>query len=262
MSTRTLLLLLIPLVLVAGALLNMQASLPLSESETISSEIVYDQDVARLVEDFGGALKNVPLFAPREELIAAIEAEYAPFVSAYLLAEWQLTPEIAPGRRTADVSPARIQFGFMESTRGGFTVHGTVVETVYESDGEEIVGSYPVEFKVENVAGMWRITRYEEGMYSEIPSRKEVIGTFTCLPHRDTSGPQTMECAFGVQEEGSGDYYAVNTMLMASTDWMDIPSGVRVRVEGVMVPAEHLSTDMWHKYDIVGILGATSIRSL
>ncbi len=33
-------------------------------------------------------------------------------------------------------------------------------------------------------------------------------GMITCLPHRDTSGPQTLECAYGL-EDIEGRYYAL-----------------------------------------------------
>lgn len=35
-----------------------------------------------------------------------------------------------------------------------------------------------------------------------------VEGTALCLPHKDTSGPQTMECALGIKDE-KGQYYAL-----------------------------------------------------
>jgi hypothetical protein len=35
-----------------------------------------------------------------------------------------------------------------------------------------------------------------------------LTGTYLCLPHRDTSGPQTLECALGLQTD-NGDYYAI-----------------------------------------------------
>lgn len=262
MSTRNLILLLIPLVLLAGFLLNMRSE-PLSESADVSGSVVYDQDVAQLVENFGLALKHVPLLAPGNELQSAIEAEYAAFVSDELLDEWLRFPGRAPGRATSSPWPARIQFGYMEPSMGGFIVHGTVVDVVNGMNAsEEIVGTYPVRLEVQKDGGTWRITRYQEGHYSRIPSRKEVVGAITCLPHRDTTGPQTLECAFGVQEDSTGDYYAIDTLLMANTDWISIPSGATVRIEGVMVPVEQLSTHVWQKYDIVGIVAATTIQRI
>lgn len=95
-----------------------------------------------------------------------------------------------------------------------------------------------------------------------VPTRLEIIGIFTCLPHRDTTGPQTMECAFGLREDGTGDHYSIDARLMASMDWQEIPTGSRVRVSGLMTPVEMLSSDYWQKYDIVGIISATTIESL
>lgn len=260
MSTRNLIILLVPLVLLAGLLLNMRPLAMMSESEAVSSQIVYDQDVAETVEAFGLAMRSVSVLSPNAA--DDMDDAYGPFVSADLLASWKASPEDAPGRETSSPYPARIQIGQMEGGTSGFLVHGTVVEVVNGEDGEEIVGTYPVELLVQNQSGSWRITAYEEGLYSRIPSRATIFGTFTCLPHRDTSGPQTMECAFGIQEDGTGDHYAVNTQLMSSTDWQQIPNGQRVEVEGVMVPIENLSTNMWQKYDIVGIISATMIRQI
>lgn len=35
-----------------------------------------------------------------------------------------------------------------------------------------------------------------------------LAGTMVCLPHRDTSGPQTMECAYGLLGD-DGNYYGL-----------------------------------------------------
>ena len=35
-----------------------------------------------------------------------------------------------------------------------------------------------------------------------------IKGTILCLPHKDTTGPQTMECAYGLKDE-AGTYYAL-----------------------------------------------------
>ncbi len=94
------------------------------------------------------------------------------------------------------------------------------------------------------------------------PARGTIVGTITCLPHRDTSGPVTLECALGVLEESSGEHYSVDTRLMANMIWTELPTGARVRIDGVMTPIEYLSSDHWHKYDIVGIISATSIERL
>lgn len=264
MSTRNLILLLIPLVLLAGLLLAYD---PLTCKGAkcdgvASSGIIYDADVQRVVQDFGKAMKQVSLLAPSETVRAEIDAAYGPYVSGELLAAWNANPRAAPGRETSSPWPARINIGQMEGDASGFVVNGTVIEVVNGGDGEEIVGTYPIKVRLKKIEGVWRIWYFEKGDYSQLPARKKIVGTYTCLPHRDTSGPQTMECAFGVREEVTGEHYAVNTQLMSSTTWMDIPTGSRVSIEGVMTPIENLSSNTWQKYDIVGIISATSMQRL
>lgn len=38
-----------------------------------------------------------------------------------------------------------------------------------------------------------------------------VKGTTLCLPHTDTDGPQTLECAYGLKDE-KGQYYAIRDL--------------------------------------------------
>ena len=84
------------------------------------------------------------------------------------------------------------------------------------------------------------------------PYQATLEGTYVCLPHRDTSGPQTMECAYGLQTL-VGEYYAL--------DFGDdqeaaarVITGERVTLSGVITPIERLSSETWQKYDVEGIL--------
>ena len=87
------------------------------------------------------------------------------------------------------------------------------------------------------------------------PQQMTLTGTYGCLPHLDTSGPQTMECAFGIQSD-NGDWYAVN--FGASADSMNqFQSGAHVTLDGFFVPKEALSTDQWQKYNMKGIFTVT-----
>ena len=95
--------------------------------------------------------------------------------------------------------------------------------------------------------------------YSELPQRMTVTGFWECLPHKDRTGPQTMECAFGIAIDQSDGHYAIDTSLM-STYPVDYPTGTHVRVEGIVTPANQLSSVQ--KYDIDGIIRATSIQKL
>ncbi len=97
----------------------------------------------------------------------------------------------------------------------------------------------------------------EAAVLDSTPRNVTLSGTYGCLPHADTSGPQTMECAFGLQTD-DGDWYAVN--FGASENAMEqFQSGVHVRAEGNVVIKEALSSDYWQKYDMKGIFTVTNV---
>lgn len=87
------------------------------------------------------------------------------------------------------------------------------------------------------------------------PYRGTLSGEYICLPHRNTNGPQTLECALGIKTE-AGEYYAVDFNLM-SQDYPDIRMGSVISANGVITPIENLSTDTWKKYPIEGIFSVT-----
>lgn len=92
-----------------------------------------------------------------------------------------------------------------------------------------------------------------------IPKEATLSGTYVCLPHADTSGPQTEECAFGLQT-GTDTYYAVN--FGQSADAMQqFQSGVSITAEGFIVAKEALSSSQWAKYNMKGIFTITNMIS-
>ncbi len=94
----------------------------------------------------------------------------------------------------------------------------------------------------------------DDGM-SSVPYEATISGQYVCLPHVDTTGPQTEECAFGLKTD-AGEYYAVN--FGQSADAMQqFQSGAHIRAEGFIVIKEALSTDHWQKYDMEGIFTIT-----
>jgi hypothetical protein len=85
-------------------------------------------------------------------------------------------------------------------------------------------------------------------------------GEYVCLPHRDTGGPQTLECALGLKAD-DGNHYALSTQ--SAPNWSSIattPTGTRIRVAGHVVSAMALSSDQWQKYDIVGVMQVASFQ--
>ena len=87
--------------------------------------------------------------------------------------------------------------------------------------------------------------------------RGTLTGEMVCLPHRDTGGPHTMECAFGMKTD-VGEYYALDFTLM-SQQHLPMDIGVRFTANGQITPLALLSTDHWQKYDIEGIFSVTDL---
>ncbi|MBP9771590.1 MAG: hypothetical protein KBD16_01555 [Candidatus Pacebacteria bacterium] len=86
-----------------------------------------------------------------------------------------------------------------------------------------------------------------------------VVGHQICLPHKDTTGPQTKECASGFL----GDDGIIYGLDLASVTFPVLPStDSPIRVEGNFTPTEALSSDMWQKYDMVGIISVTEVEIL
>ncbi len=84
-----------------------------------------------------------------------------------------------------------------------------------------------------------------------LPYDGSLSGEYVCLPHRDTSGPITMECAFGLKTE-NGEYYALD--FGANADPSIFQAGQATNITGRFTPIELLSTDHWKIYDIEGII--------
>lgn len=90
-----------------------------------------------------------------------------------------------------------------------------------------------------------------------VPSTGEValIGTGTCLPHRDTTGPQTMECAMGFAAE-DGNNYGLADVDSTYKNVMKIGSGGRYQIKGVFMPK------MDPKYDSVGVVTVSWVNEI
>jgi hypothetical protein len=75
----------------------------------------------------------------------------------------------------------------------------------------------------------------------------KVQGRFVCLPHWNTSGPQTLECAFGLLDE-AGNYYGLRDRdpMYGTLGVFDTEAYVEVR--GVFEPGRH------EKYQGIGTI--------
>ncbi len=116
------------------------------------------------------------------------------------------------------------------------------------------------------VGGFYALNAYiyaeKQSDGSEITSyRGTLSGEVVCLPHKDTSGPVTMECAYGLRTD-VGEHYALDLSAYSEmAPGMDV--GSRISANGLITPVEMLSSDQWLKYDIEGIFSVTdSVQKL
>ncbi|MFA6432723.1 MAG: hypothetical protein WCV82_02800 [Candidatus Paceibacterota bacterium] len=116
---------------------------------------------------------------------------------------------------------------------------------------------FEIEFRSRTGSGPVNITPNES---APVSATKTVVGVFTCLPHRDTSGPQTLECAFGLKAD-DGLFYALDWGDSA-TSAFDLPMDRKFSVTGLFVSLEALSTDQWQKYAVEGIIKVSSYEEL
>jgi hypothetical protein len=74
-----------------------------------------------------------------------------------------------------------------------------------------------------------------------------VKGEVVCLPHKDTDGPQTLECAYGLKST-DGKYYALRDSDPEYKNLSLLPTGEVAVVSGT------LFEDPGSKYDTVGVI--------
>ena len=86
-----------------------------------------------------------------------------------------------------------------------------------------------------------------------VPYSATLTGEYVCLPHTNTSGPQTLECAFGLKTE-DGSYYALDfNYFPDATPPEGLLTGETYTFSGTVTPAVMLSNDFWQRYPIEGI---------
>lgn len=238
------------LIVLAGFLFR---NIPIDSSpEDIQSEV---SAVEGVVGEFGNRLRMVSLSASEDDVKAQIEAEYGPFASVELIAKWKNDIGNAPGRVVSSPWPDRIEIvSTSKDDRGVYTVEGNVIEVTSAQGNDGIAAVYPVTLNLEEVDGVWKIISFEKGAYSQIPQEISLKGTIVCLPHRDTSGPITMECGFGLKEALTGKHYALDTSAFQQNAFDVANTGDAVSVEGTLVPIEQISSNQWQVYDVVGIV--------
>ena len=116
-------------------------------------------------------------------------------------------------------------------------------------DGNEIDSNLP-----------FTLTRVDGGTSVALPGQRSVTGTQICLPHRDTSGPQTLECALGLRGT-DGQNYALDLSSLDEASRPLIQTEGTVTVSGMFAPVEILADDYLAKYDIIGVISVASMTA-
>lgn len=221
---------------------------------------------AELVVEFGTHMKNVSLLAPPDVVGKAMDEEYGPYALPDTLAKWKADPESAPGRLTSSPWPDHIEISTSTPTGDGYRVDGVVVEMTSEtaaSGGR--TSSYPVAVSLVKRSGKWKIASFER-VAPTLPAASmpatPTIGTYVCLPHKDQTAPQTMECAFGVRTD-SGAHYALDFTTFASDTGMTLATGERIQVTGALTPLSAIpANDHVRIYDIKGVIRVTGLSRI
>lgn len=84
-----------------------------------------------------------------------------------------------------------------------------------------------------------------------VGSETTIEGEVVCLPHKDTSGPQTLECAYGVKLE-DGTYYGLEDTDGAYQNISSLPVGKQARLTGT------LKEEPSDRYQSVGVFTVTN----
>ena len=110
--------------------------------------------------------------------------------------------------------------------------------------------------------GAFAMTQFEDvpTTDNQIPQHETRQGFWECVPHKP-GVPPTEECATGIALDQSDGHIILDLSLYQAGAWT-FSAGDHVRVSGVFVPANQLSTNHWQKYDIDGIMQVTSLEKI
>lgn len=108
------------------------------------------------------------------------------------------------------------------------------------------------------------VSRYYNAPNDTANDRQEVVtlqGSLICLPHRDTSGPTTMECAYGIRT-ANGVNYALDASAFGGV-MGEYSVDDEIEVTGILVAREELpAEDRRLIYDIAGVIEVAGIEAM
>jgi hypothetical protein len=100
----------------------------------------------------------------------------------------------------------------------------------------------------------WLGSKTDNSQQSDLDfgSTVTVAGEVVCLPHKDQSGPQTMECAFGLEDD-NGDYYGLSDLDQATMGGV-VDTGKMITVTGTLAEPEANNI-----YDVVAVIEVDTV---
>jgi hypothetical protein len=99
-----------------------------------------------------------------------------------------------------------------------------------------------------------RVTVNPTGEVNGVSQEQIIVeGEVTCLPHRDTTGPTTMECAYGLKTDNDA-YYGLDSSKLPTTTPPEYEVGDRISVQGTLVPQAEIPSNFWNTYNVIGMI--------
>lgn len=147
----------------------------------------------------------------------------------------------------------------------------SVMQVIFKKSGNDFVRGYgPMNADGTKFADLSKVTYDAKDSLSvfkkaectpvEVTKSITVSGKYVCLPHKDTTGPQTMECAFGIKTD-KNLYYAMDFSSMPNF-MPNMKTGESISISGLFTPVAALSSNQWQKYPIEGIISVSSFKKL
>lgn len=108
-----------------------------------------------------------------------------------------------------------------------------------------------------SLALWYLVTHFGSQKQNDIPpaGHIKIQGNIVCLPHKDTNGPQTLECAFGLKDD-SGRYFALRDSDPGYKNITGAGTEARVEIEGEFTP--QVDT----KYQSIGVIEITTLTEI
>lgn len=162
----------------------------------------------------------------------------------------------------SDSMPTSIEVSSVTKTApNSYIVEGSVAEVATTPEGTSTIAAiYSVTLKIKKKNGAFAVVSMDKGAYSQIPQRTTLVGYWECVPRR-TGAPADADCIRGIAKENSDGHVIIEIGLLATSS-VDYADGDKVRVTGILLPADQLNTDRWQSYDIDAIISATAIEKL